>query len=65
MSLLSLSPKKYSIADNHGVAQRWLVVTPFGVTDPMVGWKWALPSVVASRYLVLISIFPVLCVELE
>jgi hypothetical protein len=41
------------------------VVNPFGVTEPMVGWKWETLSVVASRYLVLISIFHGLCVGLE
>jgi hypothetical protein len=33
------------------------VVNPLGVTEPMVGWKWAPLPAVASRYLVLISVF--------
>jgi hypothetical protein len=33
------------------------VVKPLGVTEPMVGWKRAPLSAVASRYLVLISVF--------
>jgi hypothetical protein len=32
------------------------VVNPLGVTEPMVGWKRAPLPVVASRYLVLISV---------
>jgi hypothetical protein len=41
------------------------VVNPFGVNEPMVGWKRAPLPVVASHFLVLISIFPALVVELE
>jgi hypothetical protein len=33
------------------------VVNPLGVTEPMVGWKWAPFPEVTSRYLVLISVF--------
>jgi hypothetical protein len=40
------------------------VVNPLGVTEPMVGRKRAPLSAVTSRYLVLISIFPVLCIDL-
>jgi hypothetical protein len=33
------------------------VVNPLRVTEPMVGWKWAPLSAVASCLLVLISVF--------
>jgi hypothetical protein len=41
------------------------VVNSLGVTEPMVGRKHAPLSAVASRYPVLISIFPVVCIDLE
>jgi hypothetical protein len=41
------------------------VVNPLGVAEPMVGWKHAPLSIVASCYLVMISIFPALRIELE
>jgi hypothetical protein len=41
------------------------VVNPLGVIEPMVGRKQTPLSTVTSRYLVLISIFPVLCIELK
>jgi hypothetical protein len=33
------------------------VVNPFGVTEPMVGWKRAALSVVLSRLVFLISVY--------
>jgi hypothetical protein len=45
------------ISEHRGLARGWLVVNPLGVTEPMVGWKQAPLSAVASHYLVLISIF--------
>ena len=54
-----------AVSQHRGLARGWLVVNPLGVIEPMVGRKRAPLSAVASRYLGLISIFPVIYIELE
>jgi hypothetical protein len=49
--------RKYAISKHRGLARGWPVVNLLGVTEPMVGWKRAPLSTVASRLLVLISVF--------
>jgi hypothetical protein len=57
--------RKGCVAEHRDLARGWLVVNPFGVTEPRVGWKRAPLPVVASHCLVMISLFPALIVELE
>jgi hypothetical protein len=42
---------------HRGLARGWLVVNPFGVTEPMVGWKRAPLSTVVSRLVFPISVY--------
>jgi hypothetical protein len=42
------SGTKYKVSDS-GLSRGWLVVNPFGVTEPTVGWKRAPLSTIASN----------------